>query len=203
MKKHISLTWLLTMAVNGAIADGVGLPTNVCHDFCGARQQRIWARFERGEGLELATLPSVYAGVCHVFGDNINPDREHHVGFLIDHGAVDHGAVDHSTVDNDTVGHGSPHKLRLRFSFFTSAQPYGELDAAQAEDYFGAPVLPLGVYQGYAYAEANSLRFLSRYWFRRDRDLDRVLLVSYFGPRITILCDTDRNAEQNAERSDG
>lgn len=145
-----------------------GLPTHVCHDFCGPQQQQMWARFERGESLDLTALPKVYAGVCHVLGNNINPEREHHVGFMI---------------DKD----GGHHNLRLRFSFFTSAQPYANLTAGQAREIFGAPVLPLWVHENYVYAEVVGRRFFARYWLRRERA--RTLLISYFGDRGIIMCD--------------
>ncbi len=171
------LAWLLlTLPVNNATATetGAGLPRNVCHDTCGPRQHTIWTRFERGEGLNLAALPGVYAGVCHVLGDRIDPDREHHVGFLLARDA-------------------DRYQLHLRFSFFTDLQPYDELDAAQAMKVFGVPVLPLTVHDEYAYAEVSSRRFFARYWLRRGRDSERVLLVSYFGDQISILCDAGAN----------
>ncbi len=167
------LLWLLVFG-SGVHADGPGLPTNVCHDFCGPRQHQMWARFEAGEAPDFSALPRVYAGVCHVFGDNVHLEREHHVGFMI---------------DNDAGGH----QLHLRFSFFTSGQPYDELTAQQARENFGSPVLPLSVHDGYAYAEVISRRFFARYWFRRDYERERMLLVSYFGDRITILCDAGAN----------
>ena len=191
-KNHLALTrfkdaaaavllglMILMPLAGSAFADGVGLPTNVCHDFCGPRQQQLWARFEQGQSPDLAVLPRVYAGVCHVLGHNINPEREHHVGFIIDN----------STVNNS----GDRHQLRLRFSFFTAMQPYDELDAAQARENFNDPVLPLSVHDGYAYAEVSDRRFFARYWFRRDRERERMLLVSYFGDRVTILCDAAAN----------
>ncbi len=164
--------WLMVAGVVYGDGDGVGLPTNVCHDFCGPRQAQIWSRFERGESPDFGGLPRVYAGFCHVLGSNVNPDREHHVGFMV----------------ADEGGH---HKLYLRFSFFTAVQPYDELTAAQARERFVAPVLPLSVHDGYAYAEIADRRFFARYWLRRDRD--RTLLISYFGHRITILCDAGAN----------
>lgn len=164
----------LMVLAGGARAAGIGLPTNVCHDFCGPRQQHMWARFEQGQSPDFAVLPKVYAGVCHVLGNNINPEREHHVGFMIDNGT-------------------GRHKLRLRFSFFTAMLPYDELDAAQARESFGDPVLPLAMHDGYAYAEVTDRRFFARYWFRRDRERERTLLVSYFGDRVTILCDAAAN----------
>ena len=192
-KNHLALTrfkdaaavllGLMTLA-GSAHADGVGLPTNVCHDFCGPQQQQMWARFEQGQSPDLAVLPRVYAGVCHVLGHNINPEREHHVGFMIDN-----STINNSTVDNS----GDRHQLRLRFSFFTAMQPYDELDAAQARENFNDPVLPLSVHDGYAYAEVSDRRFFARYWFRRDRERERMLLVSYFGDRVTILCDAAAN----------
>ena len=172
----LGLMTLMPLA-GSAFADGVGLPTNVCHDFCGPQQQQMWARFEQGQSPDLAVLPRVYAGVCHVLGHNINPEREHHVGFMIDN----------STVNNS----GDRHQLRLRFSFFTAMQPYDELDAAQARESFNDPVLPLSVHDGYAYAEVSDRRFFARYWLRRERE--RMLLVSYFGDRVTILCDAAAN----------
>ena len=174
------LTTIMLLA-GSAFADGVGLPTNVCHDFCGPRQQQLWARFEQGQSPDLTVLPRVYAGVCHVLGHNINPDREHHVGFMIDNFIIDNSMADNS----------GRHNLRLRFSFFTATQPYDELDAAQARENFNDPVLPLSVHDGYAYAEVSDRRFYARYWFRRERE--RMLLVSYFGDRVTILCDAAAN----------
>ncbi len=165
-------------AVVGWAEDGVGLPTNVCRD-CGARQQHIWTRFEQGEGVDLTGLPRVYAGVCHVFGDHIDPDREHHVGFLFDSDSDD----------------SERHELRLRFSFFTAAQPYDKLDATQARAHFGTPALPLAAYRGYAYTEIVDHRFFARYWFRRARNPERVLLVSYFGDLVTVLCEAAENRD--------
>ena len=158
----------------GVHADGPGLPANICHDSCGPRQHQMWSRFERGESPDISVLPRVYAGVCHVFGNNVNPDREHHVGFMID-------------ADNDT----GEHRLHLRFSFFTPRQPYDKLTAEQARESFDAPVLPLSVHDGYAYAEVIDQWFFARYWLRRDRE--RTLLVIYFGHHITILCDAGAN----------
>ncbi|MGI9310260.1 MAG: hypothetical protein ACR2P7_01860 [bacterium] len=155
-----------------------GLPTNVCHRLCGAAATEIWDGFQRGHGLDLTALPQVFAGVCHVLGDSIDPDRQHHVGFLLDRKDADRADAP---------------ELRLRFSFFTPAQPYDRFDAAQAGAHFGAPALPLSAHASYAYAEADSVRFLARYWLRRDRVRDRVLMVSYFGARITILCAADQN----------
>ena len=171
-----ALLGLMVVANHAGGASGVGLPSNVCHDFCGPRQHQLWARFEQGHGLDLhrGALPRVYAGVCHVLGDNVNPEREHHVGFMID-------------------GRNGHHQLHLRFSFFTDAQPYDALDAEQASASFGAPILPLSVHDGYAFAEVTGRRFFARYWLRRDRERERTLLVSYFGDRITILCDAAAN----------
>ncbi|MGR3915169.1 MAG: hypothetical protein OD918_11785 [Gammaproteobacteria bacterium] len=151
-----------------------GLPTDVCHAGCGARQLRLWARFERGGGLDLAALPKVYAGVCYVLGAGINPQRAHHVGFLFSQA-------------------GAARALNMRFSFFTPAQPYAEFDAAAARAHFGAPTLPLSASAAYAYAEADSRSFLAQYWFRREAESERVLLVGYFGARVIILCDAGEN----------
>ena len=119
----------------------------------------------------------MYAGVCHVFGNRIDPDREHHVGFLFD----------------GDGGDGERHELRLRFSFFTAVQPYDKLEATQARAHFGTPALPLAAYRGYAYTEIVDHRFFARYWFRRARDPERVLLVSYFGDLVTVLCEAAEN----------
>ncbi|MGR3984233.1 MAG: hypothetical protein OD817_03075 [Gammaproteobacteria bacterium] len=159
----------------GIAADAGGLPADVCYAACGARQMRLWERFERGGGLDLAALPKVYAGVCHVLGDGIDPEREHHVGFLF------------------AQSGGAARSVNMRFSFFTPSQPYDKFNAAAARAHFGAPTLPLSAHAAYAYAEADSGRFLARYWFRREAGSERVLLVSYFGARVIIMCDAGEN----------
>ena len=97
-----------------------GLPSDVCFEHCGARQLQMWERFERGRAPDLSALPKVYAGVCHVLGGDINPQREHHVGFLFDRANEN---------ENRSEGGGT---LNMRFSFFTPAQPYDEFTAAAA-----------------------------------------------------------------------
>ena len=74
-------------------ADGVGLPSNVCYEFCGDKQQEIWRRFESGGVPEFKDKRRVFSGVCHVLGDNINADREHHVGFLVNDKTCNCGLV--------------------------------------------------------------------------------------------------------------
>lgn len=152
------------------------LPTGVCMaEFCGPEQRRIWTRFERGEGLGRALVPGVYAGTCYVHDDLYDPDRAHHVGFVI-----------------DEVG-GRP-RLFLRFSFFAEANPFARLvDIDAARRSLDDAVLPVVLHDGHAYADYADAHFFSRYWFRRDPLTGHVVLVSYFGYRMTILCDAAAN----------
>lgn len=165
---------LLTLAAPPATRAGeagAGLPTGVCAPgFCGPAQREIWARFEGGAGLSHASVPEVYAGVCYVHDRLYDPDRAHHVGFLID------------------AAGGRP-RLFLRFSFFAAANPYAGLDAAAARARLAGSVLPVSLQDGHAYADYEDPNFFARYWLRRDPGSGRVLLVSYFGYRMTILCD--------------
>jgi hypothetical protein len=86
---------------------GAGLPTGVCMPgSCGTAQRRIWQRFERGGGLDPATAAIVHSGVCYVRDRLYDPDRAHHVGFLID--GSDGGPL-----------------LFLRFSFYAAASSTG------------------------------------------------------------------------------
>lgn len=174
---RIAAIWLLAagpaahaaMPGDEAAEPRAGLPTGVCvAGFCGRAQRGIWTRFERGSGL--AAGSGVYAGVCYVHHDLFDPDREHHVGFLI-----------------ERIG-GQP-RLLMRFSFFAAANPFGRLDPEAARTRLAEAVLPVSLYDGYAYADYADRRFFARYWLRRDPDSGRVLLVSYFGYRTTIICD--------------
>ena len=156
--------------------DNVGLPTAVCRgEFCGPRQHQIWTQFQQGESLSPESLRRVYAGVCFVNREGDDPNHEHHVGFLFDEAS------------------GRPHLL-LRFSFFADAQPYDRLDIQQARFRFSGPILPVSFHDGFAYAHVLGKQFFARYWFRRDPSSRRLLLVSYFGYRTTILCDATENA---------
>jgi hypothetical protein len=155
-----------------AADSGTGLPTGVCAPgFCGPAQREIWARFEGGAGLGRTFLPEVYAGICYVHDRLYDPDRAHHVGFLI-----------------DRSGGGRP-RLFLRFSFFAAANPYAGLDAAAARLRLADAVLPVALRDGHAYADYADAHFFARYWLRRDAASGRVLLVAYFGHRMTILCE--------------
>ena len=138
--------------------------------FCGPAQRDIWRRFERGGGLDPVAAASVHTGVCYVHADMSDPDREHHVGFLIDRSG------------------GRP-LLFLRFSFFAAANPFAGLDAAAARARLADGVLPVALHDGHAYADYADAHFFASYWLRRDPASGRVLLVAYFGYRMTILCD--------------
>jgi hypothetical protein len=150
---------------------GAGLPTGVCMPgSCGTAQRRIWQRFERGGGLDPATAAIVHSGVCYVRDRLYDPDRAHHVGFLID--GSDGGPL-----------------LFLRFSFYAAANPFAGLDEAAARARLADGVLPVSLHDGHAYADYADAHFFARYWLRRDAATGRVLLVAYFGYRMTILCE--------------
>ncbi len=179
MKNASTLLLLLTLAAGaGAVAES-GLPTSVCYDdFCGPSQQRIWDRFQSSSDFDPELSPGLYSGVCFHNSPMLNGNRAHHGGILIDK------AGDRLFFDG-------------RFSFFTERNPYTHLSMDSARDRFEALFEPgheLEVRRTFAYISFDD-RFVSRrYWFRQDKTAGRLMLVGYFGPLHTILCDLRRNS---------
>lgn len=177
--RHASILFLLLVLARAASAAlESGLPTSVCYDdFCGPTQQRIWNRFQSSPVFDPDLSPGVYSGVCFHNSPMLNGDRAHHGGILIDK------AGDRLFFDG-------------RFSFFTERNPYTHLSMDGARERFDElfePSHELDVRRTFAYISFDD-RFVSRrYWFRQDNSDGRLMLVGYFGPLHTILCDLRRN----------
>ncbi len=177
--KHASLLILLLMAACSASAAlESGLPTNVCYeDFCGPRQQRIWNRFQSSSGLDQDLSPGLYSGACFHNSPMLNGDRAHHGGILIDK------AGDKLFFDG-------------RFSFFTESNPYIHLSVDNARERFDQlfhPTHELEINRTFAFISLDDKFVSRRYWFRQDTMNDRLVVVGYFGPLHTILCNLRRN----------
>lgn len=150
-----------------------GLPSNVCYDNrCGPRQAAIWARFLDGQGLSNAAVGRLHAGRCFAFSRNLNPDQPHWGGFLIDG-------------DRDEVWFDG------RFSFFEPLPDYLSWSARDARSKWSVRQ-PVQLHDDYAYSDFAESWIPVRYWFRRAPASTDLLLVSYFGFEMTILCDLKR-----------
>ena len=164
------LLWLMSL---GASAGTAGLPTGVCSGrVCGPHQSALWQRFQEGRGLEWASIPAVYSGICYVNAPNFHPHRAHHVGLYLD-----------DQHQGTTLG--------VRFTFYAAAQPYDNLDIEDARARFSKPLLDVDIYDDYAYAQVLGSFEPFRYWLRRDADSEGLLLVSYFGFVQTMLCELE------------
>lgn len=178
MKRAWIMFALLVLAANAGAARERGLPTNVCSgSFCGPSQARIWTRFQQSPELDLDDMPGVYSGVCFHNSPRLDGNRVHYGGVLVDR------MHDRLYFDG-------------RFSFYTGRNPYAHLSMSKARSRFGNPFRPareLGINRTYAVADLAD-RFVSRrYWFRQDRVNDGLVMVGYFGPVHTVLCDLRRN----------
>lgn len=177
--KHASLFFLLLVLAGSAGADGEpGLPTSVCSEnLCGPDQERIWNRFQSLFGLDRERAPGVYSGVCFHRSPSLDGNRVHYGGIVIDKSG------DRLFFDG-------------RFSFFTERNPYARLtmDGARARfDRLFHPGHELEISRTFAFVEFED-RFVSRrYWFRQDGINNRLVMVGYFGPLHTILCDLRRH----------
>ncbi len=178
MKHAWLLCFLLTAAGSVSAALEADLPTNVCYEeFCGPRQQRIWSRFQSFSGLDHERTPGVYSGVCFHNSPNLDGDRVHYGAILIDK------AGDGLFFDG-------------RFSFFTEKNPYAHLTVDKARERFDKlfhPAHELEISRTFAFVNFEDKIVSRRYWFRQDEINDRLVLVAYFGPLHTILCDLRRN----------
>lgn len=177
--KHASLLILfLTLAGIASAAPEPGLPTNVCYEeFCGPLQERIWSRFQSFSGLDQERTPGVYSGICFHNSPILDGNRAHYGAILIDK------ANDNLFFDG-------------QFSFFTDNNPYAHLSVDKARERFDKafdPTHELEMSPTFAYVDLKD-RFVSRrYWLRQDGISDRLVMVAYFGPLHTILCDMRRN----------
>ena len=178
MKNTSVLLLLMTLAASASGEAESGLPTNVCYDdFCGAIQQRIWSRFQSSSGLDRDLSPGLYSGVCFHNSPMLNGDRAHHGSVLIEK------AGDRLFFDG-------------RFSFFTERNPYTHLSIDGARERFDQlfhPTHQLEIKGTFAYISLEDRYVSRRYWFRQDKADGRLMLVGYFGPLHTILCDLRRN----------
>lgn len=178
MKRTSLLIFLLFAAMAADAVSSTGLPTSVCaRDFCGPEQKRIWLRFQSSSGLDDKRAPGMYSGVCFHNSPGLDRNRAHYGGVLIQSA-------------------GDKLFFEGRFSFFTDYNPYDRLSVENARRKFEAPLDPSRVLKKrrtFASISFEDRFFSRRYWFRRDEISDRLLLVGYFGPMHTILCDFDRN----------
>lgn len=178
MKRAGSLFFLLTIAGIASATPDSGLPTNVCYqEFCGPQQERIWSRFQSYSGLDQERTPGVYSGICFHNSPTLDGDRVHYGAILIDR------AKDRLFFDG-------------RFSFFTQSNPYAQLSVDKARERFNKlfdPTHELEISRTFAFVNFQDKYAARRYWFRQDEINDRLVLVAYFGPLHTILCDMQRN----------
>ena len=181
--KHASLVILLLMLAGSASAAlEPGLPTNVCSErFCGPFQERIWNRFQSFSGVDHERTPGVYSGICFHNSPSLDGDRTHYGAILIDK------AGDGLFFDG-------------RFSFYTENNPYAHLTLDKARERFDKlfhPSHELEINRTFAFVGLEDKVVSRRYWFRQDEINDQLVLVAYFGPLHTILCDLRRNGELN------
>lgn len=177
--KHASpVLLLMTLAGIASAAPESGLPTSVCSEnFCGPWQERIWNRFQSFSGVDYERAPGVYSGVCFHNSPNLDGSRVHYGAILIDK------ANGRLFFDG-------------RFSFFTKSNPYADLSRDKARVRFNKLFHPnheLERKRTFAFVSLEDRHVSRRYWFRQDRVSDQLVLVSYFGPLHTILCDLARN----------
>lgn len=177
--RHASILFLLmTLAGTASAANEFGLPTNVCYEeFCGPQQQRIWKRFQSSSGLDQNLSPGLYSGVCFHNSPVLDGSRVHYGGILID------------KVDDRLFFDG-------RFSFFIDNNPYIHMSMNNARERFDKLFHPnheLKVRRTFAYISLEDKFVSRRFWFRQDGVKNRLVLVGYFGPLHTILCDLQRN----------
>lgn len=178
MKRAPLLSLLMALAGTAGAAFEPGLPTNVCaEEFCGPFQERIWNRFQSFSGLDHERTPGVYSGVCLHNSPILDGNRVHYGAILIDK------AGDGLFFDG-------------RFSFFTEKNPYAHLTMDKARERFDKlfhPAHELEISPTFAFVGLEDKVVSRRYWFRQDEISDRLVLVAYFGPLHTILCDLARN----------
>lgn len=177
--KHVSiLLFILIVTRIASATPDSGLPTNVCYgQFCGPWQERIWNRFQSFSGLDHERAPGVYSGVCFHNSPNLDGNRVHYGAVLID------------KADGRLYFDG-------RFSFFTESNPYARLSSDSARKSFDKlfhPSHELEVGRTFAFVALEDGFVSRRYWFRQDGINDNLVVVSYFGPLHTILCDLRRN----------
>ena len=177
--RHASVLFLLTtLAASASAAVEPGLPTNVCYDnFCGPRQEKIWNRFQLSSGLDRELSPGLYSGVCFHNTPLLDGSRVHYGGIMIDK------ANGRLFFDG-------------RFSFFTDNNPYLHMSMAGARQRFHQlfePSHALEIKNTFAFIEFEDRLVPRRFWLRRDGVRNRLVLVGYFGPLHTILCELKRN----------
>jgi hypothetical protein len=178
MKRASTLFFFLMIAAFSAAAVHTDLPTSICsEEFCGSRQGRIWNRFLDFSGLDYERTPGMYSGVCFHKSPKLDADRVHYGGILIEK------ANDRLFFDG-------------RFSFYTENNPYNHLSVYTARQRFDDlfhPTHELEINPTFAFVELRE-RFVSRrYWFRQGPTNEALLVVGYFGPLHTILCELERN----------
>lgn len=180
MKRATTLLVLLMVTGSTAASLATGLPTSVCSEkFCGPRQEKIWNRFLQSSGLDHNRIPGMYSGICFHKSPAYDADQAHYGGILIDR---------------------SSNRLFFdgRFSFYITQNPYIHLNVHTARKHFDKlfhPTHELEIRRSFAFIDFKGKLTSFRYWFRQDRNNDRLLLVGYFGPRHTILCDLERNPD--------
>jgi len=179
MKRASTLFFLLMIAASATAVLEIGLPTSICSEnFCGPRQERIWNRFQAFSGLDYEHTPGMYSGVCYHKSPGLDGDRVHHGGILID------GAKDRLFFDG-------------RFSFYAEDNPYTHLSVHKARQRFDKlfhPTHELEVSRTFAYVDLRDNFVSRRYWFRQGPRSEALVLVGYFGPVHTILCELERNS---------
>ena len=179
MKRASTLFFLLMIAASATAVLEIGLPTSICSEnFCGPRQERIWNRFQAFSGLDYEHTPGMYSGVCYHKSPGLDGNRVHHGGILID------GAKDRLFFDG-------------RFSFYAEDNPYTHLSVHKARQRFDKlfhPTHELEVSRTFAYVDLRDNFVSRRYWFRQGPRSEALVLVGYFGPVHTILCELERNS---------
>ncbi len=181
MKHGLLLCFLLIIVGSASAAPESGLPTNVCfEENCGPQQRRIWTRFQEFSGLNHERAPGMYSGVCFHNSPSLDGDRVHYGGILI------------QSVNERLFFDG-------RFSFFNNSNPYTHLSLDSARTKFDKllhPTHELEFSRTFAFVNLEDKFVSRRYWFRHDR-LNGLVLVGYFGPLHTILCDLRRNVQEH------
>jgi len=179
MKRASTLFSLLMIAASATAVPEIGLPTSICSEnFCGPRQERIWNRFQAFSGLDYEHTPGMYSGVCYHKSPGLDGNRVHHGGILID------SAKDRLFFDG-------------RFSFYAEDNPYTHLSVHKARQRFDKlfhPTHELEVSRTFAYVDLKDNFVSRRYWFRQGPRSEALVLVGYFGPVHTILCELERNS---------
>lgn len=138
-------------------------PKNWCmkEEWCSPQQHELWAKFSVANAPAL-DIPTVISGSCFHGGSNVDPNHEHHAGFVFTNWA------DH----NQVFG---------RFSYFAESNPYINFDVKTAENkWFEKDDHKLLKHEDYWVASMGTELTPVHLWYRQGSD-GKIYLAYFIG----------------------